>query len=163
MARRRLEQVRRAKVARGALERAAGGALLGTSRTVSGGRMVAFEFLRIVEKGGQLLYVAQPGGATPTEFILVELDETRAVFEDPFHDFPQRIEYERADDQLVAEISFIDGRTRSASTSNSRSDRRSGRRRIVQQRLETAPLAQEAGRRRAGHRAELAGQWPWSQ
>jgi hypothetical protein len=86
-----------------------GGALLGTSRTVSGGRMTAFEFLRVVEKNGRLLYVAQPGGSPPTEFTLVELDESRAVFENPFHDYPQRISYERADDQLTAEISFVDG------------------------------------------------------
>jgi len=87
----------------------AGGALLGTSRTVSGGRMSAFEFLRVVEKDGRLLYVAQPNGKTATEFTLVELEESRAVFENPFHDHPQRISYERVDDQLTAEISYIDG------------------------------------------------------
>ncbi len=87
----------------------AGGALLGTSRTVSGAKMTAFEYLRIVEAGGRLVYVAQPGGKPPTEFTLVELDESRAVFENPFHDFPQRISYERVDDQLTAEISRIDG------------------------------------------------------
>ncbi len=88
---------------------AAGGAMLGTSRTVNGGRMVAFEFLRIVERGPRLIYFAQPGGRPPTEFVLVELEETRAVFENPLHDFPQRIAYERVDDQLTAEISYIDG------------------------------------------------------
>ena len=87
----------------------AGGALLGTSRTVNGGKMTAFEYLRVVEKDGKLLYVAQPGGKSATEFVLVELEETRAVFENPFHDHPQRISYERVDDQLTAEISYIDG------------------------------------------------------
>jgi len=87
----------------------AGGALLGTSRTVSGGKMVAFEFLRVVEKESRLLYVAQPGGRSATEFTLVELDETRAVFENPYHDYPQRISYERVDEQLTAEIAQIDG------------------------------------------------------
>jgi hypothetical protein len=87
----------------------AGGAMLGTSRTVNGARMTAFEFLPIVEKDGKLLYIAQPGGRTATEFILVELEETRAVFENPYHDHPQRISYERIDEQLAAEISFIDG------------------------------------------------------
>jgi len=76
---------------------------------VSGGRMSAFEFLRVVEKDGRLLYVAQPNGKTATEFTLVELEESRAVFENPFHDHPQRISYERVDDQLTAEISYIDG------------------------------------------------------
>ncbi len=87
----------------------AGGALLATSRTVKGGKMVAFEFLRIVERDATLVYVAQPGGQTATEFTLVEQDGTRAVFENPRHDFPQRIAYERVDEQLSAEISFIDG------------------------------------------------------
>ncbi len=87
----------------------AGGAMLATSRTVNGGKMTAFEFLRIVEQGGTLVYVAQPGGRTATEFTLVEQGETRAVFENPRHDFPQRITYERIDEQLTAEISFIDG------------------------------------------------------
>lgn len=87
----------------------AGGAMLATSRTMNGGKMTAFEFLRIVEQGGTLVYVAQPGGRTATEFTLVEQGETRAVFENPRHDFPQRIAYERVDEQLTAEISFIDG------------------------------------------------------
>ena len=39
-----------------------GGAMLGVSRTVRGEKMVAFEYLRIVERDGGLVYVAQPGG-----------------------------------------------------------------------------------------------------
>ena len=49
-----------------------GGAMLGVSRTVSRGKMSAFEYLRIVERDGGLIYVAQPGGALPTEFVLTE-------------------------------------------------------------------------------------------
>lgn len=73
-----------------------GGAMLATSRTVSRGAMSAFEFLRIVERDAGLVYIAQPNGAAPTEFTLVELGANRAVFENPRHDFPQRIVYERA-------------------------------------------------------------------
>src|SRR5436190_18053663 len=40
----------------------AGGAMLAVSRTIKGDRMVAFEFLRIVERNGGLPYVAQPNG-----------------------------------------------------------------------------------------------------
>src|SRR5688572_1118663 len=36
----------------------AGGAMLGVSRTIKQDRMVAFEFLRIIERNGGLLYVA---------------------------------------------------------------------------------------------------------
>jgi hypothetical protein len=89
-----------------------GGALLGTSRTVSTskGKMVAFEFLRIVERDGGLVYVAQPNGAPPTEFVLTELAGTRAVFENPRHDFPQRIVYELSEDgRLRASIGFMKG------------------------------------------------------
>jgi len=87
-----------------------GGAMLGVSRTVSRGKMVAFEYLRIVERDGGLVYVAQPGGAPPTEFVLTELDTTRAVFENPRHDSPQRIVYElSAEGSLSASIGFAKG------------------------------------------------------
>lgn len=49
-----------------------GGAMLATSRTVSRDKMSAFEFLRIVERDGGLVYIAQPGGAAGTEFVLTE-------------------------------------------------------------------------------------------
>ncbi len=87
-----------------------GGTMLGVSRTVRGGSMVAFEYLRIVERNGGLVYVAQPGGVPPTEFVLTELDATRAVFENPRHDSPQRIVYElSAGDSLTASIGFAKG------------------------------------------------------
>jgi hypothetical protein len=87
-----------------------GGAMLGTSRTVARDRMVAFEFLRVVERDGGLVYVAQPGGAAPIEFVLTELGPTRAVFENPRHDSPQRIVYElSAEGSLSASIGFVKG------------------------------------------------------
>jgi hypothetical protein len=87
-----------------------GGAMLGVSRTVSRGKMSAFEFLRIVERDGGLVYKAQPGGKPPTEFVLTELSETRAVFENPRHDFPQRIVYElSAEGGLSASIGYTKG------------------------------------------------------
>lgn len=87
-----------------------GGAMLGVSRTVSRGRMTAFEYLRIVEREGGLVYVAQPNGGAKTEFVLTELGPTRAVFLNPRHDFPQRIVYERSPEgQLTASIGFAKG------------------------------------------------------
>lgn len=87
-----------------------GGAMLGVSRTVKGDTMVGFEFLRVVERDGGLVYVAQPGGKPPTEFVLTALDGTSAVFENPRHDSPQRIVYELiADDSLRASTGFING------------------------------------------------------
>jgi hypothetical protein len=72
-----------------------GGAMLAISRTVNkSGKMVGFEYLRIVERDGGLVYIAQPGGAQATEFVLSEVSPTRAVFENPRHDYPKRIVYE---------------------------------------------------------------------
>lgn len=87
-----------------------GGAMLAVSRTVSRDRMTAFEYLRIVERDGGLVYIAQPGGAPPTEFVLTELSAKRAVFDNPRHDYPKRIVYElSADGGLTATIGFLKG------------------------------------------------------
>jgi hypothetical protein len=84
--------------------------MLGTSRTVSRGSMRAFEFLRVVERNGGLVYVAQPNGGKPTEFVLTELSDTLAVFENPRHDFPQRIVYELSAEVLLsASVGFAKG------------------------------------------------------
>lgn len=88
----------------------AGGAMLAISRTVAGPRMVAFEYLRIIERDGGLVYIAQPNGRPPTEFVLTLVEEGRVVFENPLHDFPQRIEYaRRGEDGLRATISDLAG------------------------------------------------------
>ena len=94
-----------------------GGAMLGVSRTVSntantgaGPRMVAFEFLRIVQKEGETFYIAQPGGRPPTEFKLTSATDTRAVFENPAHDHPKVITYEKdANGDLLATIEGDEG------------------------------------------------------
>lgn len=89
-----------------------GGAMLAVARTVSGGKMSAFEYLRIVERDGGLVYIAQPGGAAPTEFVLTEWGATRAVFDNPRHDYPKRIVYERtAEGGLSATIGYAKGGT----------------------------------------------------
>ncbi len=90
-----------------------GGAMLAISRTVNpSGKMVAFEYLRIVERDGGLVYVAQPGGKAATEFVLTEWTATRAVFENPRHDYPKRITYElSAEGRLTATIGFLKGGT----------------------------------------------------
>jgi hypothetical protein len=74
--------------------------------------MVAFEFLRIVERDGGLVYVAQPNGRPPTDFVLTEVTADSATFENPSHDFPKMIRYaKRGDGTLEARIS--DGGQRS--------------------------------------------------
>jgi len=84
----------------------AGGAMLAVSRTLKGDRMVAFEFLRIVERNGGLVYIAQPNGRPPTDFVLTELTADSATFENPAHDFPKMIRYaKRAGGALEARVS----------------------------------------------------------
>jgi Domain of unknown function (DUF6265) len=78
-----------------------GGAMLGMSRTVKNGKMVEFEFLRIEQRDGGLVYVAQPQGAPPTEFKLTSSSESEVVFSNLQHDFPQRIRYRRNQDGSV--------------------------------------------------------------
>ena len=76
------------------------------------GSMRAFEFLGVVERDGGLVYVAQPNGAAATEFVVTELSDTRAVFENPRHDYPKRIAYElSAEGGLSATIGFTKGET----------------------------------------------------
>ncbi|MEJ8566147.1 DUF6265 family protein [Elongatibacter sediminis] len=82
-----------------------GGETIGMSRTVKNDRMVGFEYVRIVNGAHGPMYVAQPNGGTAVSFMLTRRDETRLVFENPAHDFPQRIEYRRDGDRLLAEIS----------------------------------------------------------
>lgn len=99
-----------------------GGAMLGTARSVAGGKMSSFEFLRIVERDGGLVYIAQPGGGTPVEFVLTEISPTRALFENPVNDYPKRILYERlpapkdGQDGLRTEISDTGGARPHAAT-----------------------------------------------
>jgi hypothetical protein len=85
---------------------AAGGAMLAVSRTLKGDRMVAFEFLRMIERDGGLVYIAQPNGRPPTEFTLTAITADSAAFENPMHDFPKMIRYtRRADGSLEAIVS----------------------------------------------------------
>jgi len=84
----------------------AGGAMLAVSRTITGDRMVAFEFLRIVERNGTLVYMAQPNGNPPTEFRLSAITSESATFENEAHDFPKVIAYARKPDgTLEARVS----------------------------------------------------------
>lgn len=70
--------------------------LIGTAHTVKDGRLSAFEFLRVVVRGDRLVYVAQPNGAPPTEFVAAPTDQTATAvtFANPQHDFPKRVGYQ---------------------------------------------------------------------
>jgi hypothetical protein len=88
----------------------AGGVMLAVSRTTNGERLVEFEYLRVVERNGSLVYVAQPNGRPPTDFTLTHLEGKSATFENPSHDFPKVISYRvRSDGSLEASISAEQG------------------------------------------------------
>lgn len=84
-----------------------GGIMLGMARTVSQGKAAEFEFTQIREdKDGSIYYVAKPSGQAEASFKLVILKNKKmAVFENPQHDFPQRIIYSRlSDGSLFARV-----------------------------------------------------------
>jgi hypothetical protein len=82
-----------------------GGVMLGLHRDVGAEGKAFFEYLRIVESRSGVVYVAQPLGRPPTDFKLTEIEPGRVVFENPGHDFPQRIIYRAGPDgELVARV-----------------------------------------------------------
>ena len=81
--------------------RVAGGSLLGMSRTVAGGKTVFFEYLRVEARPDGIYYVAHPKARPGTDFKLVRCEGEEAVFENPKHDFPQRIIYRKKPDGLL--------------------------------------------------------------
>lgn len=88
----------------------AGGTLLGVSRTVKRGKTVAHEFMQIRETGpGQIAFIALPSGQSEASFPLVRLSGQEAVFENPQHDFPQRVIYRREGDLLTGRIEGSEG------------------------------------------------------
>lgn len=81
---------------------AAGGTVIGTSRTVKNGKTVAYEFIQIREIApGKLAYIVQPSGRPLTTFPLARASDTEFVFENPEHEFPQRIIYRRDGNQKL--------------------------------------------------------------
>lgn len=83
-----------------------GGMMIGSARTGRGEEVRSFEFMRIAtEADGSVHFHGSPGGAPATAFRLVDQGELHATFENPQHDFPNRIRYWREGDLLRAEIS----------------------------------------------------------
>jgi hypothetical protein len=80
-----------------------GGLMLGLGRSVAK-ESTHFEFLRIEFSGTTARYVAQPDGAPPTIFQLVDSDPGTVTFTNPQHDFPKRIRYTRTGETLSARV-----------------------------------------------------------
>lgn len=87
-----------------------GGIMLGMARTVSQGKAAEFEFTQIREdKDGSIYYVAKPSGQAEALFKMIKLQNKEVVFENPQHDFPQRIIYRlQPDGSLFARVEATD-------------------------------------------------------
>jgi hypothetical protein len=82
-----------------------GGVMLGLGRTIRDGKLRDYEYTRIVEVDGSLAYVAEPSGQEKATFPLKSLTPEMAVFENPTHDFPQRVIYRTLGaDEIAARI-----------------------------------------------------------
>jgi hypothetical protein len=85
--------------------------LVGTSRTIEGGRTVSFEFLRIEARADGVYYVPQPGGRPPVDFKLASDTASELVFVNPGHaDHVKRVVYRRqGNDGVAARVEGEDG------------------------------------------------------
>jgi len=90
-------------------ETLAGTTMLGLSHAYDAKRTRSFEFLRIAEHEGRIAYLAQPGGGKVVPFFATKLVDGEVEFENPSHDYPQRIRYERTEGGITATISLLDG------------------------------------------------------
>lgn len=82
---------------------AAGGTILGASRTVKGGKTTAYEFVQIrLTVPGQLAYIVQSGGEAPVEFNLLRQDKPNEfIFANLDNPFPSRIIYRHDSERKV--------------------------------------------------------------
>jgi len=85
-----------------------GGIMIGMGRTVRNGKLVEYESVVLREQDGRLAYEAHPSGQTSAVFLSQTADDSTAVFENPAHDFPQRVGYKRDGDSLLA---WVEGTT----------------------------------------------------
>lgn len=93
---------------------ARGQVMLGSSHSFIADTTHSFEHMRIERRGVELAFVAQPGGASPTHFALIDsgVEDGRPwlLFGNPAHDYPQHVRYALATDgALIGEISMADG------------------------------------------------------
>jgi hypothetical protein len=91
-----------------------GGLMLGMSRTMAGDTLREYEQVALFEREGRLVYAATPARQAPAEFSSIAVSDSAVIFENPSHDFPQRVLYRRRGaDSLIARVEGMrDGRLR---------------------------------------------------
>jgi hypothetical protein len=81
------------------------GLMLGMSRTVVGDSLREYEQVALFQRGGHLIYAASPARQAPAEFTSIAVSDSAVTFENPTHDFPQRVIYRRRGaDSLLARV-----------------------------------------------------------
>jgi hypothetical protein len=81
--------------------------MLGLSRAVKNGKTMSYEFMQFRENNEGLAFIAQPQGGPAVSFRFARSAEDEVVFENPQHDFPQRITYQRKGKGLL--LASIEG------------------------------------------------------
>ncbi len=84
--------------------------MLGLTRYLRDGATRSFEFTMIGNVTGGSHLIPHPGGKASVTFTERERSSNRVVWENPAHDFPQRIIYHRfMPDSMSARIELMDG------------------------------------------------------
>lgn len=92
--------------------------MVGISFFMAGSDTLSLENIRMEQRNGMLTYipiVRDQNNGQAVYFALANITDSALVFENPEHDFPQKISYSlRADDSLVAIVSAVkEGKERS--------------------------------------------------
>lgn len=88
------------------------GVMLGAGRSGKGEELQWWEQTRIDRIDGKLRYCALPKGQAGACFMATKVTADEIVFENPAHDYPTRIAYQRIGSELAAETSGKDGAKR---------------------------------------------------
>jgi hypothetical protein len=81
-----------------------GRSMLGLSRTIRGNELLTYEMVVIREQAERFAYEAHPAGQPSAVFLSRDVNASSVVFENPEHDFPQRVGYTRNGTSLDAWI-----------------------------------------------------------
>jgi Domain of unknown function (DUF6265) len=84
-----------------------GATMIASGRTVRDSKFIGSDFVVLREQDGALAYEAHPDGKSGAVFVARRVDDGRVVFENPAHDYPQRVGYERRDADAM--LAWIDG------------------------------------------------------
>lgn len=83
----------------------AGTSILGMGRTVKNGKTVGFEYMRIEQNADGIFFISKPSeNKEETAFKLKSSTLTEVVFENPEHDFPQRVIYKLLGTKMTGRI-----------------------------------------------------------